>query len=659
MTFIILLILITFSIASSAAFFSVYGLAHTFSGTFIGTVVMGSSLEAGKLMAFSYIYRYWNRTHILLKTGLLIVSIGVMILTSLGIYGYLSYGYQADVLPLKQKTDQVKLLDDEKDRLLKRKSQIDDLLAQNTAPMVTNLQNADGIDRHAVAALNASVRSRDHLAKQYKAEQITVTTRIDQLDKEILPLKQDLIMAEAHTGPIVSIAKALNQDTDGAAKYLILLIICSFDPMAVFLTLSINNALKYHKVDKELARLEKMRKAKEDAIAKAEIEEILLARKNTVEPIVVEKPIEVIKEPPIEQTIDLIAMQAKIDEAVNQEKVAKERNHILLIPEFEEPVYIRDTAAEVAFANQLSQVEHLLALREADQNSIEEEITEVKYNLRQSTDQITELSSAIVASDEENAELVMQKAKLEDDLAKIAADYDMLLADKLAAEEKVKELAKIAADYDMLLADKLVAEEKVKELAKIAADYDMLLADKLVAEEKVKDTEEILRILNTELAETKVEPEPVKIEDAAPTLRIVSAVAPEPVPVPVKIEDAAPTLRVVSAAPAARTVKLPNLSAVADNFPLGGNASFGVEFPATPIKGDLFLRVDYMPSNLYKWSGTRWIEVDKNLTDSYLYDNEYIKLLVAKIASGEQDIDELTATEQDQIQAYLLQGKNG
>ena len=611
MTFIILLILITFSIASSAAFFSVYGLAHTFSGTFIGTVVMGSSLEAGKLMAFSYIYRYWNRTHILLKTGLLIVSIGVMILTSLGIYGYLSYGYQADVLPLKQKTDQVKLLDDEKDRLLKRKSQIDDLLAQNTAPMVTNLQNADGIDRHAVAALNASVRSRDHLAKQYKAEQITVTTRIDQLDKEILPLKQDLIMAEAHTGPIVSIAKALNQDTDGAAKYLILLIICSFDPMAVFLTLSINNALKYHKVDKELARLEKMRKAKEDAIAKAEIEEILLARKNTVEPIVVEKPIEVIKEPPIEQTIDLIAMQAKIDEAVNQEKVAKERNHILLIPEFEEPVYIRDTAAEVAFANQLSQVEHLLALREADQNSIEEEITEVKYNLRQSTDQITELSSAIVASDEENAELVMQKAKLEDDLAKIAADYDMLLADKLAAEEKVKELAKIAADYDMLLADKLVAEEKVK------------------------DTEEILRILNTELAETKVEPEPVKIEDAAPTLRVVSA------------------------APAARTVKLPNLSAVADNFPLGGNASFGVEFPATPIKGDLFLRVDYMPSNLYKWSGTRWIEVDKNLTDSYLYDNEYIKLLVAKIASGEQDIDELTATEQDQIQAYLLQGKNG
>ena len=129
MIFIALLILTTTFIAGAAAFFSVYGLAATFSGTFWSVVLMGSSLEAGKLIAASYLYRYWNKTNIWLKTYLMAGVATLMLLTSTGIFGYLSSGYQQDVLPLKQAEQQVQALEAEKVRLIQRKMQIDDQIA--------------------------------------------------------------------------------------------------------------------------------------------------------------------------------------------------------------------------------------------------------------------------------------------------------------------------------------------------------------------------------------------------------------------------------------------------------------------------------------------------------------------------------------------------
>ena len=86
------------------------------------------------------------------------------------------------------------------------------------------------------------------------------------------------------------------------------------------------------------------------------------------------------------------------------------------------------------------------------------------------------------------------------------------------------------------------------------------------------------------------------------------------------------------------------------------NAGFGDTFPSNPSKGDMFLRVDMLPSKLFKWNEKKWIEVDKEKTDQYAYDQEYIKHLINKIDSGEYDVDLLTAAEQDQIQRYLQNG---
>ena len=230
MAFIIVLIIAATAIAGSAAFFSVYGLAFTFSGTFWSVVVMGSSLELGKLVAASYLYRYWDKTHRALKWYLMFGVAALMILTSTGIFGYLSSGYQTDVLPLKQAEEQVKVLEEEKTRLIARKTQIDNQIAQLP-------QN--------------SVKGRTQLIKGFKDEQATVTARIGELDKEILENKTKLIQTQAHIGPITYIATAFGLDSDNATKYLIYLIIFAFDPMAVALTLAVNIAQKIRREEME------------------------------------------------------------------------------------------------------------------------------------------------------------------------------------------------------------------------------------------------------------------------------------------------------------------------------------------------------------------------------------------------------------------------
>lgn len=94
----------------------------------------------------------------------------------------------------------------------------------------------------------------------------------------------------------------------------------------------------------------------------------------------------------------------------------------------------------------------------------------------------------------------------------------------------------------------------------------------------------------------------------------------------------------------------------ADNEPAGQAGEvkgFGIAFPATANKGDMFLRVDQLPSVLYKFNGTNWIEVDKSMTDQHAYDDAYIDHLINKISTGEYDPDLLSDAERDRIEQRL------
>jgi hypothetical protein len=91
----------------------------------------------------------------------------------------------------------------------------------------------------------------------------------------------------------------------------------------------------------------------------------------------------------------------------------------------------------------------------------------------------------------------------------------------------------------------------------------------------------------------------------------------------------------------------------AENRPTGEMRGFGIRFPNDSTKGDMFLRVDSLPSVLYKYNGISWIEVDKSLTDNHAYDEAYIDHLISKIESGEYDPELLSDAERHSIEQRL------
>ena len=97
----------------------------------------------------------------------------------------------------------------------------------------------------------------------------------------------------------------------------------------------------------------------------------------------------------------------------------------------------------------------------------------------------------------------------------------------------------------------------------------------------------------------------------------------------------------------------PELFLAKDSEGRQASTNFGTIFPSIAMKGDIFVRVDQMPNRVYKFEGKSWIEIDKATTDSYTFDEEYIEYIISQIKSGEYDIDLLSDSERIQVETYL------
>src|SRR6266568_7484034 len=106
----VLLGVVAMTIALVAAFFSVYGISTLFAGAFVSTAIMASVLEVGKLVSVTYLYRYWNKTKKWLAAYLSVAMAVLMLITSGGIFGYLSSAYQKSSTQYKANQDQVALV---------------------------------------------------------------------------------------------------------------------------------------------------------------------------------------------------------------------------------------------------------------------------------------------------------------------------------------------------------------------------------------------------------------------------------------------------------------------------------------------------------------------------------------------------------------------
>lgn len=210
------------TIAGVAGYFSVYGLAFIYQGAFLSVVLMGGALEVGKIIATSYLYRYWSATSFILKTYLMVAIFGLMLITSSGIFGYLSSAYQKDTVGIKDVQARIELMDNEYAELSRREQEID--------------QDINRVGSNYVTA-------RLNLMKQYAGEKDIITERRNVIRQEKLALSTKQLEVEAHTGPIIYIAKAMGKTIDEAVMWMSLLIIAVFDPLAIALTIAANSVL--------------------------------------------------------------------------------------------------------------------------------------------------------------------------------------------------------------------------------------------------------------------------------------------------------------------------------------------------------------------------------------------------------------------------------
>lgn len=255
MGFIILLILSTLSIAGSAAFFSVVGLARVFSGAFWSIIAMGSSLEAGKLVGASYLYRHWKEMNKAMRAYLLGAVVVLMGITSMGIFGYLSSAFQSNVLPYQQQQQQITLLESDKAEAEKLKTE------RMTREEEINKQIANLPDNF-VRGRNSLMASNKEELEQIRTDVSHYTDQIRTDTQQIGVLKAKVLEETAHVGPIIFISQVFGADVNQATKWLIILLILVFDPLAVILTVGTNLAIIKYKEEKK-ANYEKNWRSKE------------------------------------------------------------------------------------------------------------------------------------------------------------------------------------------------------------------------------------------------------------------------------------------------------------------------------------------------------------------------------------------------------------
>ncbi|MDE1830648.1 MAG: hypothetical protein KGI25_10035, partial [Thaumarchaeota archaeon] len=172
----------------------------------------------------------------------------LMMITSMGIFGFLSNAYQDNVLPLQEQQQQISLLEGEKtesEQLKAERLARQEQINKQIADLPSNFVNGR---RRLIAANKSELDQINKDVAQY-------TTDIREHTLEIAKLKSQTLEETAHVGPIIFMAKAFGMDVNTATKWLIMLIIFVFDPLAVTLTIASNMAILDYKKKKEEAKM--------------------------------------------------------------------------------------------------------------------------------------------------------------------------------------------------------------------------------------------------------------------------------------------------------------------------------------------------------------------------------------------------------------------
>ena len=221
-------------VAGSAAFYSVFGLSKLFSGATLAVIIMAGSLEFAKLVSASFLYRYWDDVNRFMKTYLIIGVVTLVIITSAGIFGFLSNAYQGATVDFEKESTALLYKEDRLDQLQEDRKYLKEELDAAVSELPENYRTA-----------------KRKLREEYQPKINKINDDMMILKGEVGELKIALIETGVDVGPAIYLARVFNTDVDTVVKYFIFMLISVFDPLAVVLVLAYNLTLQVRVRDEE------------------------------------------------------------------------------------------------------------------------------------------------------------------------------------------------------------------------------------------------------------------------------------------------------------------------------------------------------------------------------------------------------------------------
>jgi hypothetical protein len=213
-------------VAFNAAFFSVFGLSKLFAGAMLSVIVMASSLELAKLVTAAYLYRYWGKINRFMKSYLLIGVVTLILITSAGIFGFLSNAYQGATVDFEKQSTALLYKEDRLEQLADDKEYLKEELDAAISELPENYRTA-----------------KRQLREEYQPKINQINIDMMELKGEIGDLKVELVETGVDVGPAIYLARAFDTDVDTVVKFFIFILIFVFDPLAVCLVVAYQTAL--------------------------------------------------------------------------------------------------------------------------------------------------------------------------------------------------------------------------------------------------------------------------------------------------------------------------------------------------------------------------------------------------------------------------------
>tara|TARA_B100001094_G_scaffold114864_1_gene110845 strand:- start:292 stop:1317 length:1026 start_codon:yes stop_codon:yes gene_type:complete len=261
----------TLSLAGTAAYYSVFGLSSLFAGAKTEVIIMASALELAKLVVASYLHNHWSKLGWILKSYLTL-GVGIlMIITSAGIYGFLTSAYQttADQLTIIDK--QTKVVEMKRERFSEsldgyriERTQLNSSITELTKGLSNNtIQYKDKETGEIITTTSSSTRrvltsQLNDMKEQRNGVSVkmeALTDSITKLDLKVLDMESNNEVA-AEIGPLRYMAEITNKPMATIVNWFTLMIVCVFDPLAIAMVLAVNKFIGRKEEDEVVVKKE-------------------------------------------------------------------------------------------------------------------------------------------------------------------------------------------------------------------------------------------------------------------------------------------------------------------------------------------------------------------------------------------------------------------